>query len=366
MRARDHDTRTTNRPATSRPHHRAGIGRTPPRNSPGPVSMEGGYNMVRRRKTNILSFIGSHLLFCVLSVQVAFALAIVAFLRSWAPNTPESPTATGLLGAIAGCLILIAACTSVRGIRTQRRESDRSRAVSSLMETVLDTSREWLWAVDGHGNFTFSSKASATLLGFEPEDLIGRPVSTVIDQRELHGARQAVADVLRDDSSGWSGVTVSCRHRNGAPVWMEVSGRSRPTPNGQGLGWEGTSRPLPTHTVRTLIKKRIVERIDSTLQGGMILTAFQPINELTTGSVAGVEALPVFPATMAEARTIGSMKRRAWGLAGNLNLPPWKLHSARRPGCPNTFTSRSTSHPTHAWTPDCPTCLNDPAWPLTG
>ncbi|KRE74468.1 sensor domain-containing phosphodiesterase [Arthrobacter sp. Soil762] len=248
-----------------------------------------------QRKTNILSFIGSHVLLCMLSVQVAFALAIFTALHSWAPNTPESPAVAGLLGVIAGGLILIAAWTAVRGIHTQGRERDRSRAVSDLMETVWETSQEWLWAVDEHGNFTFSSRASATFLGYEPAELIGRPISMVIDQDQLAGARQAVAEDLGDHGSDWSGVTVSCRHRNGAPVWMEVSGRSRPTRDGLGPGFEGTSRPLPTHTVRTLLKKRTRERIDSTVQGGMILTAFQPIYELTTGNMTGVEALARFP-----------------------------------------------------------------------
>ncbi|HET7140302.1 MAG TPA: PAS domain-containing protein, partial [Arthrobacter sp.] len=151
-----------------------------------------------RRKTNILSFIGSRLLVCVLSVQVAFALTIVTAVHSWAPTAPESPAVAGLLGAIAGGLILIAGWTAVRGIRTQRRERDRSRAVSDLMETVLDTSQEWLWAMDGHENFTLSSAASATLLGYEPDELIGRHVSLVFDPDELAAAREAIAAALGD------------------------------------------------------------------------------------------------------------------------------------------------------------------------
>lgn len=276
--------------------------------------------MVRRHKTNILSFIGSHLLLCVLSVQVAFALAIVTGLHSLAPNAPQSPAVAGLLGAVAGGLILIAAWTAGRGIRRQCKERDRSRAVSDLMETVLDTSQEWLWAVDGHGNFTFSSRASATLLGYEPAELIGRPLSLVIDQDELASARQAVADVLGEKGTDWTGVTVSCRHRNGAPVWMEVSGRSRPTRDGLGPGFEGTSRPLPTQTVRTLLKKRIRERIDSTVQGGMILTAFQPIHELATGTITGVEALARFPSDDGRSPDHWFNEATSVGLGGELEF----------------------------------------------
>lgn len=261
-----------------------------------PVSVDRTRIKVRWRKTNILSFIGSRfLLFCVLSVQICFALAIATGLQSMVPNAPKAPPVTGLFCAMTGGLILIAAWIAVRGMRRQSGERDRNRAVSDLMETVLDTSPEWLWAVDGHGNFTFSSTASATILGYKPAELIGRPLSLVIDLDELAGAREAGDDVFRENGSAWTGVMVSCRHRNGAVVWMEVSGRSRPTREGPGLGFEGTSRPLPPQALPAVLRKGISERIGSIVKGGTILTAFQPIFELATGTITGVEALARFP-----------------------------------------------------------------------
>ncbi|MDQ0677310.1 hypothetical protein QFZ30_000692 [Arthrobacter pascens] len=81
-------------------------------------SMGKGYQMVRGRRTNILSFIGSHLLLCVLSLQIAFALAIVMALHSGAMVGPDSPALTGILGSVAGGLILSAVWTAARGIHT--------------------------------------------------------------------------------------------------------------------------------------------------------------------------------------------------------------------------------------------------------
>jgi PAS domain S-box-containing protein len=248
--------------------------------------------MVRGRKTNILSFIGSHLLLCVLSVQIAFALAIVTRLQF---RATDSPALTAILGSLAGGLILIAVWTAAGGTRTQWKQRDQGRALSDLMERVLDTSREWLWAIDERGNFTFSSRTSTTLLGYDPAELLGRPISMVIHQDELAHSRQSVAGALGDRGSDWAGVVVSCRHRNGAPVWMEISGKSRQDPDGRSTGFEGTSRLLPAQKVRTLLKERVRERIDKTVQSQMILTAFQPIHELRTGTITGVEALARFP-----------------------------------------------------------------------
>lgn len=185
--------------------------------------------MVPPRKRNSLSLIGSHLLLSVLSIQIAFALAIIAALLIESPGIPDSPAAATLLGVTAAGLILTAARTGTKGIRTQRRQRDQIRAVSDLMETVLDTSHEWLWTVDDGGCFTFSSRASTTLLGYEPSQLVGRPITTVIDPGELASARQSAALVLDEPGSTWSGITVACRHRNGDPSgWKYQENHTRP------------------------------------------------------------------------------------------------------------------------------------------
>lgn len=278
--------------------------------------------MVLGSKPNILSFIGSHLLLCVLSVQIAFAIAIaiVTALNSGATAATDSPVLTGILGSLAGGLILLAVWTAARGIRIQRKQRDQGRAISELMETVLDTSREWLWAIDERGNFTFSSRTSTTLLGYDPAELLGRPVSTVIDQDELASSRHSVAGALGDRGSDWAGVVVSCRHRNGAPVWMEVSGKSRQDRDGLSTGFEGTSRLLPAQTVRTLLKERVRERIDKTVHSQMILTAFQPIHDLTTGTITGVEALARFPSDDGRSPDHWFNEATSVGLGGDLEF----------------------------------------------
>lgn len=276
--------------------------------------------MKQRRGTSIRSFAGSHLLLCSASVEIAFALAIIVALTSGQRGPLITPAADRVLGFIAGGLVILAIYTSLRGIRAEQEQRSRTRRLSELMETVSQTSQEWLWAVDDQGNFTYSSSASSTLLGYDPSELIGRPCSMVIDLDELAIARHSVSDAVDDHSSGWSGLIVACRHRNGAPAWLEVAGRSRPAREGLRAGFEGTSRLLPTQTARMLVKKSIKERIDGTLQGRMILTAFQPIHELATGSIIGAEALARFPSDDSRSPEHWFDEAATVGLGGDLEF----------------------------------------------
>lgn len=251
--------------------------------------------MAKARGSSILSIIGSRLLLCVLCVQVAFALAMAMAIFAGDLAFLDSAAAEGVVGSAAIGLILVALGAVARGIRSQSRLRARARVMSDLMQTVLEATPDWLWAVDDRGTFTFSSRASTMLLGYDPSELVGRPISMVISPDELASARRAVADTLDGQGSGWTGVVVALRHRSGAPVWMEVSGRARPDLDGLDAGFSGSGRRLPAPTVRAYLNERITERIDKTVRDDLIVTAFQPIQELATGRMIGVEALARFP-----------------------------------------------------------------------
>lgn len=247
------------------------------------------------RRMDVMSFIGGHLLLSVLCVQIAFALAIAAAMHPGGPEYPDSPAVAIVLGFAAAGLVLIAACTAVRGCRTQGRQRDHGRFLSGLLETLAGTGDEWLWAVDDKGIITFSSRASSSLLGYDPAELVGKHITMLVDDDDLDSARQNIADALDGHTPEWAGIIVSLRHRDGTPVWMEASGKSRWLPDGTRLGSEGISRMLPGQTIRTILKERLRDRIDTTVRNRMILTAFQPIHDLVTGRVTGVEALARFP-----------------------------------------------------------------------
>lgn len=240
-----------------------------------------------------VSLTSARFLLCVLSVPAAFALAITAVLHALSEDLPDSPVPVIILGVTTATLVLVAAGTAIVSSRARRRQSAREEFISSHIESLLRTGQDWLWAVDSHGIFSFSSRASASLLGYDPSALIGRPLSTVLDDADR--ARRDGAPVGSQHATDRTDAIVAFRHRNGTAVWMEVTGTSRRAPDGSELGFEGIGRFLPGQTVRTLLHRRLHEHIDSTGRARTIVTAFQPVHDLSTGTITGVEALARFP-----------------------------------------------------------------------
>lgn len=237
---------------------------------------------------------GQYALVCLFTVQVTFALTAAAALILIPSGLFDHPSLQILAGCLALMLIGATVLGTLRYIRGRDRDRTRGQCAADLIDIVLSTSREWLWVVDHLGAFTFSSRRSMTLLGYEPGELVGQPWSSVIEPEDVDHARLLVLASKDPDGPARAGVIVRCRHRDGSSVWLEVSGRARLGAKGAPAGFEGTSRLLTSPTAEEAATTRSRARIREIISGHGLLTAFQPIHDLTTGNVIGVEALSRF------------------------------------------------------------------------
>lgn len=250
--------------------------------------------MGQSRRNKLLAVKGGHLLMSVLGVQVAYSVVMLSLLGTGSLDSLTSRVLRGLLVVDAGLLIISAFYALWRDRKTRRSDRSRIRRLRHLIDGVLHPPQEWWWATDDRGTFTYSSSTSLALLGYAPSELEGQPAGIVMDLDDLAKARHSTAAAMASDGSSWDGVIVRCRHRDGSPVWMEVSGHARPAIHGISNGFEGSSKPLLQQNSRVLAVQPTRERIEQMLRERALLTAFQPNRHLATGAVIGVEALARF------------------------------------------------------------------------
>lgn len=101
----------------------------------------------------------------VLVVQVVFAVVAAAIVILDPEGVLNEPRDRLLAGLLVVAPIVMAVVLAVRLRQRHQAEGRSARATAQLMDTVLTTSQEWVWAVDDQGCFTFSSPASEILLG---------------------------------------------------------------------------------------------------------------------------------------------------------------------------------------------------------
>lgn len=253
------------------------------------------------------------IVFIEAAVASSIRLPLVFGLPPW--DIIDGPA--GFPALLALLIVPLVVLAAWRLMRQQERERSQAFRTSRLMDTVLHTSPDWLWATGPDGRFTFCSPACKDITGYEPSELLGRHITRVIDSGDLADAR---LDWKASESgaSSWSRVVTTCRHRDGSRVLIEVAGRPMRDREGRDCGFEGTCNVLNPETARS--RAQVTNRVQALLDDGSLITAFQPIRCLKTGSVMGVEALTRFSRSQGSSPEVRFMEAASVGLDIELEI----------------------------------------------
>jgi hypothetical protein len=109
----------------------------------------------------------------------------------------------------------------------------------SLVETVSD----WVWEIDGNGAYTYVSPRVRDLLGYEPEEVLGKTPFDLMPPFEVRRVAEIFGPILarRVPFHGLENIN---RHRDGRDVMIETSGAPFFGPDGEFLGYRGVDRDV--------------------------------------------------------------------------------------------------------------------------
>ncbi|GAB3571326.1 hypothetical protein GCM10027405_37260 [Arthrobacter alkaliphilus] len=256
-------------------------------------------------------------LLAVIFIEAAVALAIRLPMAFGLPPWLGIDGSAGFPAFLALLMVPLVVLAAWRLVREQERERSQAYRTARLMDTVLHTSGDWLWATGPDGRFTFCSPACKDITGYEPSELLGRHITGLIDPGDLADARVDWKARESGDSS-WSRIVTVCRRRDGSRVLIDVAGRPVRDREGRDCGFEGTCRLLNQETARS--HAEVTARVQELLTDGSLITAFQPIRRLGTGCVIGVEALTRFSGSQALSPEARFMEAASIGLDIELEI----------------------------------------------
>ena len=119
---------------------------------------------------------------------------------------------------------------------------------------LFDTTSDWLWEVDSEGRYTYASPGVSRLLGYEPNELLGRTPFDFMPEDEANKIASAFA---RAKANGEPIVRLlnSAIHRDGHIIVLETSGQPI-FKNGELVGYRGIDRDV---TKRIQIQQELKE-----------------------------------------------------------------------------------------------------------
>jgi PAS domain S-box-containing protein len=240
---------------------------------------------------SVLSRRGLYLLFLALSVEVV--LALIGSLDEVAAFWNGQRDVSHWIGvaSIAGLLLVVLAAGSVGASLHQARRELFSR--QQALRAVADTSTDWLWEADTAHRITYRSAGVTALLGYDPTELIGRSTLSLLPASEHAAAEQLLRGAMVD-GAGWDAVEMPWQHADGSEVRLLGTAATIKDERGRVVGFRGTRRAVRFAELAERVHFAARARVQGVLDTGALDVALQPIVDLTTGELAGVEALARF------------------------------------------------------------------------
>jgi PAS domain S-box-containing protein/diguanylate cyclase (GGDEF)-like protein len=123
----------------------------------------------------------------------------------------------------------------------QRASQQQLQSNEEQLRGTVETSQDWIWETDTQGRFRFCSQAVANMLGYAPDELIGRDFRDLLpdDSRRR-------ADELLPAAAGKqvTGAVASWRTSNGEYRWLERNAVAVIDEQGEVTGYRGTDRDI--------------------------------------------------------------------------------------------------------------------------
>lgn len=120
--------------------------------------------------------------------------------------------------------------TSAKGAASANQESLKNLfEVDSSFRDILLLSNDWVWEIDTEGRFTFTSGQIREILGYEPEEVIGKRVSEIFDPISKDETESALMKIISQGKPiinrvNWNiakGGRKVCLVTNGLPIFNE-------------------------------------------------------------------------------------------------------------------------------------------------
>ena len=108
---------------------------------------------------------------------------------------------------------------------------------------VADSSGDWIWEVNQHWDFTYSSPVVERLLGYSPQGILGRNFYTFMDPADLESIRQIIVTAF-EEREVIQELHYQLIHKDGRMIIVESNAVPILGPADELLGYRGVNRDV--------------------------------------------------------------------------------------------------------------------------
>jgi len=143
--------------------------------------------------------------------------------------------------------------TLLRDITEYRLAEDALRKSKERFRALTESTSDWIWEVDVNAVYTYASPKVRDLLGYEPEEIIGKTPFDLMPPEEAERIR-AEFEAIAKERRPFERLENQNVHETGRLVWLETSGEPILDQRGELLGYRGIDRDI---TERKLMEETL-------------------------------------------------------------------------------------------------------------
>ncbi len=126
--------------------------------------------------------------------------------------------------------------------------------------SLLEKSSDWIWEIDENGAYTYSSPGIKALLGYEPEEIIGRTPFDLMPPDEADRAREEFSNTVEGRRTLDRVENVDL-HKDGRRVVLETSGVPIFDDAGNMVGYRGIDRDITDRKIAEEVLQKAIEEL---------------------------------------------------------------------------------------------------------
>ncbi|MHA1727703.1 MAG: PAS domain S-box protein [Promethearchaeota archaeon] len=145
--------------------------------------------------------------------------------------------------------------------------TERKKAEEELYESeekfrsIVENITDWVWEIDLNGIYTYSSPKIKELLGFKPEEIIGKTPFDFMPKEESERIRRKFSEIveLKKPFYGLENINI---HKNGTQITVETRGIPLFDKSGSLLGYRGIHRDITERKKTENLRERFTKKLE--------------------------------------------------------------------------------------------------------
>ena len=112
----------------------------------------------------------------------------------------------------------------IRDITEQKRAEEALRESEKRFQQIIENTQEWIWEVDGDGLYTYSSPIVEKILGYNPDEIVGKKhFYDLFYHEDRENLKRMAFEVFAKRETFREFINRNV-HKNGEIMWLSTSG----------------------------------------------------------------------------------------------------------------------------------------------